>query len=53
MAVFVFGLMLVVMGALRIAMKGDDFGFLDILFVVLLASAMALFAYFRPRAFRD
>ena len=51
-ALFAFGLMLLIMGLLRVLMKGDQFAWTDALFVVLFAAAMALLAYFRPKLFQ-
>jgi uncharacterized membrane protein len=52
MPAFVFGSMLIIMGVLRVAMKREEFGFPDMVFVVLFALAMGVVAYLRPRWFR-
>ena len=51
--VLIFGLMLVVMGVLRIAQKGSAFAWPDVAFVVLFAAFMAVLAYFRPKLFNS
>ena len=50
-ALLTFGFMLVVIGVLRVLMKGAQFAWTDGLFVVLFAAVMALLAYFRPKLF--
>ena len=45
--------MLLIMGILRVAQKGDEFAWPDAAFVVLFAVLMALIAYIRPKLFNS
>ena len=51
--ILIFGFMLLIMGVLRGAQKGVEFGWPDVAFVVLFAASMSLIAYIRPKFFNS
>ena len=47
LAIFSFGLFIVYMDAVRVIQKRADFGFADIVFVMLFAASMAAFGFYK------
>jgi len=52
MATFVFGFMVLFMGAIRFLLNSAQLAWTDIMFVLLFAVVMALLTCFRPRLFQ-
>lgn len=51
--ILIFFVMLLVISVLRGLQKGASFGWPDMIFVVLFAATMSLFAYIRPKLFNS
>ena len=47
LAIFGFGLMIAFMGSVRLIQKRADFGFADMVFVILFAASMAAFSFYK------